>query len=101
MTSDQVKLKMSNAYAASGGTKALPWAEIIKIILSLFGGCSTTAAVKRWVGIHPIAAEALLVSKLRNNDSLAISKKDADAIAAAGLKVFNSTSAADIDSLRD
>ena len=99
MTAEQAAAKLSKAYVGSGGlhTDAIPWKDIITLIMGLLSGCSAKSA-KRFAKNHPEALTFMLVNKLRDDSSL--SSADIKIVAAAGVKAFNSTTATDIDGLR-
>lgn len=86
-----VEKKMAKAYTANGGVGAgaVPWADIIQTIVSLFGGCMRPAAVRRWAKNHPDAAKAMIEEKLKGSFT---SKEDRAAAAQAGYEVLLSMS---------
>ncbi len=96
---ENAAVKLSRAYASAGGKPgALPWADIIQMIFSLFGGCSTKSA-KRFARNHPLALQGMLQDKLKDESDL--SKGQRDTLAKAGVDLFNSSSVAAVDAVRD
>lgn len=88
--------KLQAAYVASGGkAKALPWAEIIQILMTLFAGCTPKQA-KAWSKDHPVAAKALIRSKLRAQGLPATPE-----VVNAVFTVFSSTSANTLQAMLD
>lgn len=100
MNMTQAQAKLSRAYVAVGGTNAAanPWATIIQAFLALLAGCSTPEA-KAFGKAHPLALEFMLHRRLASSLD-AISARDRKLIAKAGVKAFNSASAADVDAVR-
>ncbi len=92
-------VKLRKAYTNAGGNAlGLPWTDIIQMIFSLFGGCSTKSA-KRFARNHPLALQGMLQDKLKDESDL--TKGQRDTLAKAGVDLFNSSSVATIDAVRD
>jgi hypothetical protein len=70
--------RLEKNYKANGGTKALPWAQIIQALMSILNGCMKPTEVKAWSRDHPLAAKALMGRKLRQEGYK--NKDDRDAI---------------------
>lgn len=96
ITKEKVQARFAKCYTDMGGTKALPWAAIIQLVMTLLGGCSPKAA-KRFATRHPEALQTMLENKLREESE--ISRTDVPLVAAAGVKVFSSSSVADIEAM--
>ncbi len=93
------ELKMAKRYEAiSGKAKALPWAAIIQLILTLLGGCSAKGA-KRFARRHPDALEDMLANKLREEGGHLCKGNDVAMVAVAAVQVFNAASVAEIESM--
>ena len=88
-------------YAAAGGrnAEALPWAAIIQLLMSLFGGGCPAKRAKRWARLFPEATKKMLDDKLKADGYFSNGKDRAAAVEAA-YKTFLSSGDADIDSLR-
>lgn len=107
MTHEQAQVKVATAYTTDFGGKnagAIPWAQIIQILLSLFGAGCPTPAVKRLVRRFPTHYEALLSEKLKHEveaKTLTLpTTHDIGLISKAGMEALTTSTSAEIDSLR-
>ena len=93
--------KFAKKYAALGGNNVgvVPWASIIELVLSLFGGCTAPKAAKRWMRRHPEAAKEMISEKLKGEESFTASKNRNAAVEAA-YATFLSTPDNVIESMR-
>lgn len=84
-----IEQKMTKAYTAAGGRNvgAIPWPQIIQAIMSLFQGCITPAAAKRWARRNPDAVKDMIATKLKEEGSFS-STRDRGAAIEAAYKTF-------------
>lgn len=77
--------RMQRAYEGEGGrgAEAFPWADIIKMIMSLFGGCTTPAAAKRWARRNPDACKDMIEEKLKAERTFSSTRDRSAAVEAA------------------
>lgn len=94
------EIRMSKAYTDLGGkdAMAMPWAEIIALIMSLMGGGCTVKQAKRRARMFPQAFQGLIEDHLK--DKIA-SVKTRKLVAAAAHEAFTSATDQEIEDLRD
>ena len=96
MTAEMAETTMQARYVEAGGVGVIPWAIILPLILELFANCKPKTA-QRFAKNHPIACEAMIENKLKDETSLAPKKRQL--VAAVSRAEFVVTSVANIESL--
>lgn len=84
-----VETRFANAYVKAGGRNVgtFPWADIMKMLMELFGGCVLPAVMKRWARRNEDAFKDMVETKLKEEGTFA-SSKDRAAAAVAAHKTF-------------
>ena len=91
--------RLAKAYSKAGGgnVDAMPWADIIAIVMKVLAGCTTSQA-KSFVKAHPVAAQFLIERSLKDDADLSL--KNRKAMAKAAVDAFAAMPASDIDDMR-
>lgn len=96
MNNSTAEAKLQRAYAKAGGVKAIPWQQILELLMKFLGGCSAPQA-KAFASAHPVAAEFLLRRQILSETT--VPRKEAILVAKVSIETFNAVRVADIESL--